>query len=465
MRIKVAFFEIENTLTPKFEKVTKYVGLDGKSAYEIAVENGFEGTEAEWLESLNGADGKSAYEVAVDAGYKGTIEEYYADLSSFGEKAELAKTSAEEAQMMSDFAGADRAIAEQHAQAAKTSEGKAKESEGKAKESEQNAYSHYCAAQMMSDGANYARNEAAEHAQSAKASAEEALKHSSQADSYSNSAYTSYIMAEQHAQASKTSAEEAKKSEDMAKQAVAKLLINGKSSGKVAAIDDAANMSLLGLTVNDGTAVETIKCIGKNFFHRDYDRSVTHIGVTAEWDVENQEFILNGTTTTAGDIKLVTPMPIDWVVGENYTVSVRHIGGTATLAEGSNTTTYSWGIFQDNAAKYVRGAVYYTEFFDLYDFTAKAFELDANRSHILYFQCWRPGTVFDNYRVKVQIEKGDTVTDWEAYREETVTIDNAKSLMLQKGYNNIIAVPMADITAEYVVDLQMYIDKKIESLK
>lgn len=28
--------------------------LQGKSAYEIAVENGFEGTEQEWLESLKG---------------------------------------------------------------------------------------------------------------------------------------------------------------------------------------------------------------------------------------------------------------------------------------------------------------------------------------------------------------------------------------------------------------------------
>ena len=32
-------------------------GFDGKSAYEIAIENGFEGTEAEWLESLHGKDG------------------------------------------------------------------------------------------------------------------------------------------------------------------------------------------------------------------------------------------------------------------------------------------------------------------------------------------------------------------------------------------------------------------------
>ena len=32
-------------------------GRDGKSAYDISVENGFVGTESEWLESLKGADG------------------------------------------------------------------------------------------------------------------------------------------------------------------------------------------------------------------------------------------------------------------------------------------------------------------------------------------------------------------------------------------------------------------------
>ncbi len=32
------------------------IGKPGKSAYEIAVENGFRGTEVEWLDSLNGAD-------------------------------------------------------------------------------------------------------------------------------------------------------------------------------------------------------------------------------------------------------------------------------------------------------------------------------------------------------------------------------------------------------------------------
>jgi len=74
-------------------------GIDGKSAYEIAVANGFTGTEVEWLESLkgsdgrdgadglpgkdgidgepgvNGTDGKSAYIIAVEHGFTGTETE------------------------------------------------------------------------------------------------------------------------------------------------------------------------------------------------------------------------------------------------------------------------------------------------------------------------------------------------------------------------------------------------------
>lgn len=36
------------------------IGQDGKSAYQIAVDNGFNGTEVEWLESLKGTPGKDA---------------------------------------------------------------------------------------------------------------------------------------------------------------------------------------------------------------------------------------------------------------------------------------------------------------------------------------------------------------------------------------------------------------------
>ena len=63
----------------------KLVETRGYSAYEVAVLNGYTGTEEEWLESLVGPqgpigpDGKSAYEVAVENGYIGTEEEWVHD--------------------------------------------------------------------------------------------------------------------------------------------------------------------------------------------------------------------------------------------------------------------------------------------------------------------------------------------------------------------------------------------------
>ena len=58
-------------------------GIDGKSAYQLAAEKGFVGTEAEWIASLkgeNGINGKSAYQLAVEKGFIGTEAEWIASL-------------------------------------------------------------------------------------------------------------------------------------------------------------------------------------------------------------------------------------------------------------------------------------------------------------------------------------------------------------------------------------------------
>ena len=71
-------------------------GKDGKSAYELALEEGFEGTLEEWLASLKGDkgdtgeqgpkgdDGENAYDLAVLTGYVGSIDDWL--LSLKGEK-------------------------------------------------------------------------------------------------------------------------------------------------------------------------------------------------------------------------------------------------------------------------------------------------------------------------------------------------------------------------------------------
>lgn len=51
-------------------------GDAGLSAYEVALKNGFVGTESEWLASLQGRAGASAYQVAVANGFCGTQEDW-----------------------------------------------------------------------------------------------------------------------------------------------------------------------------------------------------------------------------------------------------------------------------------------------------------------------------------------------------------------------------------------------------
>lgn len=59
-------------------------GAVGKSAYELALDSGFVGTQQDWLLSLRGANGKSAYELAVDNGFVGDLTAWLATLK--GEK-------------------------------------------------------------------------------------------------------------------------------------------------------------------------------------------------------------------------------------------------------------------------------------------------------------------------------------------------------------------------------------------
>lgn len=78
--------------TQLLQKISEIqAGVNGKSAYEIAKENGFVGTVSDWLESLkgadglpgrDGADGQSAYEIAVLHGFIGTEQEWLDSLKA-----------------------------------------------------------------------------------------------------------------------------------------------------------------------------------------------------------------------------------------------------------------------------------------------------------------------------------------------------------------------------------------------
>ena len=62
---------VDSTLGKWREYTSSGSGTAGKSAYEIAVDNGFVGTETEWLESLKGEAGRSITGITTDENNNG----------------------------------------------------------------------------------------------------------------------------------------------------------------------------------------------------------------------------------------------------------------------------------------------------------------------------------------------------------------------------------------------------------
>ena len=56
MSRKIVGITVGTTMNP--QRIGEYIE-NGKSAYELAVLNGFKGTEQEWLDSLKGQDGEN----------------------------------------------------------------------------------------------------------------------------------------------------------------------------------------------------------------------------------------------------------------------------------------------------------------------------------------------------------------------------------------------------------------------
>ena len=72
--------DVDTFMNAVADLVAKKIG-SGESAYEIAVRNGFQGTEKAWLNSLVG---ESAYEIALDNGFQGTEKAWLNSLKAEG---------------------------------------------------------------------------------------------------------------------------------------------------------------------------------------------------------------------------------------------------------------------------------------------------------------------------------------------------------------------------------------------
>ncbi len=70
-----------NTALAQVKASGEFDGKDGKSAYELAQENGYKGSLTDFFADMKGEDGKSAYAYAKDGGYAGTEAEFADDIN------------------------------------------------------------------------------------------------------------------------------------------------------------------------------------------------------------------------------------------------------------------------------------------------------------------------------------------------------------------------------------------------
>lgn len=158
-----------------------------------------------------------------------------------------------------------------------------------------------------------------------------------------------------------------------------------------------------------------------------------HIGVTYSCDSETQEYTLNGTTNNNGDILLESNINLEWEVGTKYTITIIQTGGTATLG-GSSGISYSFSIFTMNNSSYIRnGNLSVPELPGEISFTGNAIAENGGSGYKLYLQLWRTGTTFDNYKFKIQIEKGTSYTGYQPYFKNTAKL--AKDMKV--GVDNV----------------------------
>lgn len=161
---------------------------------------------------------------------------------------------------------------------------------------------------------------------------------------------------------------------------------------------------------------------GKNIYTPTEVNS-SNVGVTFKYDKINDEYILNGTVSRPGDLLLTSGFkPRNWIVGEPYTLTIIQTGGEAIL--GSTTgNTYSFSLFTNDLSGYMRGDVLNLSSFPTkYTWTKNAIAENTGEGFKFYLQCWSTGTVFKNFKFKVQLEKGDKYTGYEKPSETEYTV-------------------------------------------
>lgn len=159
----------------------------------------------------------------------------------------------------------------------------------------------------------------------------------------------------------------------------------------------------------------TVDRCGENvieFLSTEDSSSDIKIAVDAEKNIT-----LNGTLAGKGNITIGT-CRLHWVAGKTYTMYVKKVGGSVSLGSGDG-ITFAYALFTTDYNHFFRGGTNSTNL-DVYIASDAAL---VETELVFMLQCWRKGTVFNNFKFQIGVVEGTTApTTYTPYIGQTNTL-------------------------------------------
>lgn len=129
---------------------------------------------------------------------------------------------------------------------------------------------------------------------------------------------------------------------------------------------------------------------------------------------------LNGTLAEKGNITIGT-CRLHWVAGKTYTMYVKKVGGSVSIGSGDG-ITFAYALFTTDYNHFFRGGTNSTNL-DVYIASDAAL---VETELVFMLQCWRKGTVFNNFKFQIEVVEGTTTpTTYTPYIGQTTPPDPA----------------------------------------
>lgn len=159
----------------------------------------------------------------------------------------------------------------------------------------------------------------------------------------------------------------------------------------------------------------TVERCGENvieFLSTEDSSSDIKIAVDAEKNIT-----LNGTLAGKGNISIGT-CRLHWVAGKTYTMYVKKVGGSVSLGSGDG-ITFAYALFTTDYNHFFRGDTNSTNL-DVYIASDAAL---VETELVFMLQCWRKGTVFNNFKFQIEVVEGTTTpSTYAPYNGQTNTL-------------------------------------------